>query len=420
MIKFLLCFLSSVAVAQQPVFNSKGLLIAADGNSHFTALGGNANTEAVSNHDELLAMSFPISLSESKKVPSLPISNSIFNNLSCIEVSTTVPKLAFVLESKGAFTSKNPNSPKTLDKGSFVSVVNISDLKNPKALFRFPIADNPLSMALSPTNEYLAVCSEEYDNELQVIEINFEGKPVRKIKKPIELGNDRISFVQWTNDGDYLAYSNETRKEIGLIQVIRDRPTQKIIRLQLFGKPIKLGIIPGPGKFTKNGKYYLVADMKNAKSSSENLEPAELFVVRFSYDESGQHSLLSKQPVGMNLENFVIHPNNRFVVALNSNKSFYTNPRDDAAGSLTLLNLDENGTISTLGNYRLKGSFPSGLQFDSSGDNLAVSVAESTSYGLSFGGIQFWSLIKTPKPMLRIQPTEFYMQTGVHFLKAVN
>jgi hypothetical protein len=33
---------------------------------------------------------------------------------------------------------------------------------------------------VKPNNEYLAVSSEEFDNELQVIEINTEGKPVRR------------------------------------------------------------------------------------------------------------------------------------------------------------------------------------------------------------------------------------------------
>jgi hypothetical protein len=57
--------------------------------------------------------------------------------------------------------------------------MDVTSVANCQPYFGFPFS-NPLSISLSPNNEYLAVSSEEFDNELQVIEINTEGKPVRR------------------------------------------------------------------------------------------------------------------------------------------------------------------------------------------------------------------------------------------------
>jgi hypothetical protein len=412
----LLIFTSSVCLAQKPIFNAKALICLSDGDSDPTHLLSPSNYAEKFSKDKAYIISFPTSLQASKSLHEYNISNSIFSNSSISEVSTSVPSLAFFLETKGP--TNDGSSPKS---GGFISVMDITSIANSQTLFRFPVASNPLSISLSPNNEYLAVSSEEFDNELQVIEINTEGKPVRKVKKPTALGNGRISHICWSPDGDFLVYSNTTKREIGLIQVIRDGPTQKIIRLQLYGEPIKLGLNPGIGKFTPNGKYYIASDVKNSKSEQDNLLPAELFVVKFNFEPDQQHYLLSKQEVGYNLEDFVIHPNSNTIFALSSSKSFYSQQSmsKQDAGELHLLEISPSGAISEVASYPLKGKYPSGLVIDSDGSHIAISIFEYENYGISLGGIQFWNYLETPNKRLQKQNVDFYLPKGVHYLKSI-
>ena len=80
------------------------------------------------------------------------------------------------------------------------------------------------------------------------------GKPIRVIPKPTQLGNGIISDVIWHPKEDYLVYLKQDSKEVGLIKIIKDGPTQKIIRLELAGSTIKLDGLPKTGIFTKDGK----------------------------------------------------------------------------------------------------------------------------------------------------------------------
>ncbi|MDP5120686.1 MAG: WD40 repeat domain-containing protein, partial [Spirosomaceae bacterium] len=412
-----LLFITSLCFSQEPIFNAKGLICLSDGDSEPTHLLSPTNNVEKLSEDKAYVIAFPASIWASKKLKEYNISNSIFSSSSISEVSSNIPSLAFFLETKGS-VSDGGSAPGT---GGFISVMDVSSAANCQTLFRFPVANNPLSISLSPNNEYLAVSSEEYDNEIQVIEVSSEGKPVRKIKKPVSLGNDRISHICWSPDGEFLVYSNTSKREIGLIQVVRDAPTQKIIRLEVYGQPIKLGLNPGMGKFTPDGKFYIAADLKNRKSDQYNLLPAELFVVKFNFEPNQPHFLLSKQEVGYNLEDFVIHPNGSTIFALSSNKSFYAtqsiNAQDE--GKLHLLDISTSGVISETVSYAIKGRYPSGLAIDKDGSHLAISVSEYETYGMSFGGVQFWNYIETPKKQLQKQNVDYYLPKGIHHLKAI-
>ncbi len=412
-----LLLIVSFGFAQEPSFNAKGLICLSDGDSNpINLLSPTTATDKFA-EDRAYIIPFPVSVSASKKLKEYNISNSIFSSSSISEICTNIPSLAFFLETKGT-SSEGGSQP---GSGGFISVMDVTSPANARTLFRFPVANNPLSISLSPNNDYIAVTSEEYDNEIQVIELNAEGKPVRKIKKPVLIGNERISHICWSPDGAFLVYSNATKQEVGLIQVVKDGPTQKIVRLELYGQPIKLGLNPGMGKFTPDGKYYIVSDLKNRKTEQYNLQPAELFVVKFNFEPKQPHYLLSKQEVGYNLEDFAIHPSGNTVFALTSNKSFHTLqsvlPQDE--GKIHLLDIDPSGVITEVRTYPVKGKYPSGLAIDSKGDNIAISVSEYDTYGISFGGIQFWNYSKSPNKQLQKQNVDFYMPKGVHHLKVI-
>ena len=55
----------------------------------------------------------------------------------------------------------------------------------------------------------------------------------------------------------------EASKEVGMLKVTRDGPTNKIIRLDIVGRTLKVGSLPSAGQFTPDSKYYLVPDIKS-------------------------------------------------------------------------------------------------------------------------------------------------------------
>ncbi len=414
--------LSVTVYGQQPKFNARGLFALSDADSDLTSL---MDTEHKSQHlessDKLHLIRFPLETTKEQNLREFPISNSIFSTSSIVEISTTTPRLAYILETKGAATNDG------LASGSFISVLDISSLDSPKALFRFSVATNPTSIALSPDNQYLAVASEEAENEIQVIEVNADGKPLRKIKKPNTLGADKISHVCWSPDGKHLIYTNETKKEIGVIDFLLDNPTEKLGKMRQSGQPIQLGLLPSFGQFTSDGKYYVVSDLKQSKTSAADktaalrLEPAEIFVIKFNFDTADQPYLLSKQAVGVNLESFLIHPNGNTIFALSSEQSFDENVilSEKTSAKLHLLSLSDSGVLSNVATYPIRGRYPSGLTIDSTGQNLAVSIAEYENYGLKFGGVQFWQFTSGTAKKLTKQPTDYYLPKGIHYLKAI-
>lgn len=415
-----LVFLPFFTFSQSPQFNSRGLLILSDGDmdpSSFYYDKINFITESV---DNLIGVSLPLTFQNSKFLKKNRVSNSMISNFSCFEISNSQPRIAYILETKGSVKQSEFSLSNSFEKGSYISVVDVSDINNIKPLFKFPVASNPISISLSPTGEYLAVCSEEYDNELQIIEMSFEGKPVRKIKKPVTFGNDRISSITWTNDGNYLVYSNESKQEVGLISIVKDAPTQKIIRLETFGQPIKLGVMPGKGHFTSDDRFYIISDLKKKKTLVNDNSEAELFVVKFSFD-GGQHYLLSKQSVGKNLENFIIHPSNNYVFALASNDSFFPDAslQNNRKAKLSLLDLTTDGTLILNQSFVVEGSNPSGMQLDNNGQHLAIAISSFNNFGENFGGIEFWTFDENSGTKLKKQPNLLYLLPGVHTVKSL-
>lgn len=54
----------------------------------------------------------------------------------------------------------------------------------------------------------------------------------------------------------FLVYLKQDTKEIGLLKIIKDGPTQKIIRVEQSGNTIKFDGVPTFGTFTSDGKYF--------------------------------------------------------------------------------------------------------------------------------------------------------------------
>jgi DNA-binding beta-propeller fold protein YncE len=426
MIKYLLACLTifNISVfAQQINFDAKGLILISDADMAASAFANGKLLKEKGTKDLFSTIKLPFTISD--EVKSLVVSNSVVNWTKGLAISPN-QKFAYVVESKSSTTdavTEVKNVWTDLPAGGFITVVDITDLNVPKVLFKFPTGHNPMSVEVSPSGEYLAICTEEYGKELQVLELDATGKPIRIINKPQTFPAGRIKNVSWHPNGDYLAFTIEETKEIGLIRVVRDGPTTKIIRMDMVGKPVRVGSYPVAGQFTPDGKYYLIPDLKwgdAAKNETGYDGKGEIFVMRFNLIGEGEHFLLNKVKVGENPESFAISPDGSTIAVLNINKTFYpfSNPSRTNQASISLLKLAD-GTINKIAEYPFEGILPKSIAFDKNGENLAVSVYEYPTLGKHFGGVEFWKVNKSDRPTLTRQDIKFYLQRGVHTMRIV-
>lgn len=419
---FAIVFTSQTGNCQNINFDAKGLVFLSDADmSAFSLIDGDLRKNA-NDKDEISTLTFPLSYGNPGQIKSDKASNSVLESKKSIAI-TSNQKLAYVLETRGE-TDYNDVSFKNMDSefptGRYVTVVNIENLNQPKSLYRFPVGENPSSIALDSKNKYLALTCEEYGKEIQVFELDNAGKPLRIIKKPISFEPGRIVDLVWHYSGDYLVYINQDEKQVGLIKVLRDGPTQQIIRLETLGEPVKIGGMPAMGKFTPDGKHFLILDKKKELSNKDLDTKGELFVIRFN-PETGALSLLSKTQVGENPMGFDIHPEGEYILVNNLERSFYPPEQFSSSGesSLSVLHLNYDGKIENKETFPIQGILPASVAFDKTGKNVAFSVYQYLTFGFSFGGIEFLTFNSKATKMLTYQKGKIYVSRGVNSIKVI-
>lgn len=415
-----LFFISSVVSAQNISFDAKGILFLSDADLPAFSFDNGPLYREKGSTDKFGGILFPLKYSSPSPISEEVISNSSVTNYKSIATSRD-NRTAYVLESKGPLEPGSEQQRKNLPDGHYVSVVDISNLQKLKPEYRFPVGVNPKAIELDKKNEYLAICTEEYDKEIQVFELNEFGKPIRIIGKPNLLPAGKITDVCWHPGGDFLAYINQETHEIGLIKVLRDGPTQKIIRLEQYGTPLKIAGLPTHGKFTPDGKYFLVLDKKKEAENSSGAEKGEIFVIKFNLEDASSHFLLSKAEVEENPSSFVIHPQGNWIIVSNHKRSFEDPEKSSltAQSSLSVLSFSVNGTIQNTGNVNIEGILPFSLGFDKTGQNIALGIFQYLSFGHTFGGIEFYKFTPERTTKLEKQKAKIATSKGIHAIKVI-
>jgi DNA-binding beta-propeller fold protein YncE len=417
----LLCSLSTFS--QKLSFDAKAIIAISDADMAASAYIDGKLLKEKGTKDVFSTIKLPLK-QYSDELNNIIVSNSAMNWSKGMVISPT-HNLAYIAETRG-MTPDNVNEvadiSTELPTGGYISVVDIKDINNPKLLYKFPTGKNPIAVDISPTGEYLALCTEEYGKELQVLELDESGKPIRIINKPKEFPSGRVTDITWHPNGDFLGFTMEDSKEIGLIKVTRDGPTTKIIRLDLLGHMLKVGNLPGAGQFTPNGKYYLVPDTKSILGKSQESDlTGNLFVIKFNLEGTGDHFLITKAKLGENTSGFTISPDGELVIATNVKKSFYpwNNSSFSQKSSLSLLKLTSDGSLNNIGEYEFDGIMPENVVFDSTGKNIAVTIFDYYNFGKHFGGIEFWQVKNGDKPSLQKQEFKLFMPRGCHTIHVI-
>jgi WD40 repeat protein len=419
----LLLFVCQVSFGQQINFNAKGLLFLQDSDFNYYSGTSGQIVKSRNNIDKIGAVLFPLKYESAKEISEESVSNSVFYNQKAIAVRSD-GRICYVLESKGGIKRdylEAQNNVKDLPEGNYVSVVEISNLSKLKPDYRFPVGLNPTAISLSKDDQYLAVSSEAYNQELQVLELNEFGKPIRIISKPNLFGNGKISDITWHPSGDFLVYIKQETKEVGLIKVVRDGPTKKIVRLETHGNTLKMEGLPQSGQFTADGKYYLLLDKKQEINTKDNAKKGEVFVIKFNLEDQANHFLISKVEIQENPTAMAIHPEGNWVLVANAKgSSDYPVSIKSNQYSISVLNLNSGGNITTKATVDAEGMLPSSIVFDKNGQNAAVSIFENLNFGKNFGSIDFFKFnVSGSTPKLEKQSNRIFTETGIHYLKVI-
>lgn len=413
----LFLLVSITSFSQNLSFDAKGIVALSDADMAASAFANGKIYKEKGTKDAFTSIKLPLEKSYDE-VRSVIVSNSAANHTKAMVVSNT-HHLAYVVDTRGMLAdnvAELKNINEDLPAGGFITVIDIADVAHPKVLYKFPTGKNPIGIDISPKGEYLVLCTEEEGKELQVLELDPTGKPVRIIHRPQGLPAGKISDVSWHPNDNFIAFTFEDTKEVGLLKTTRDGPTNKIVRLELQGKPVKIGITPGAGQFTPDGKFYLIPDLKRGQGDVEG----ELFVIKFNL-EGTEHFPISKAKVGQNPEGFAISPDGSLIVVANIKRTFLNWESADLSrkASLSLLKLMPDGSLVNHGEYEFEGILPKSVEFDRSGKNIAVTVYDYFNYGKHFGGIEFWKVNQGDKPSLQKQDFKMFLTRGCHSLRVV-
>lgn len=415
-----------IVKAQVPTFNAKGLVLLSDADMAASTLSDGLILKDKTAKDQVCFIKLPLSNTFNDEIKCLPASNSLFGMAKCLAISKN-GKLAYIAESRGTISDSQDtlkNIPADIPAGSYITALDLSDISQPKLLFKIPVGKNPMALSISPDNQYLAVCTEDYGKELQFFELDGNGKPLRVINKPATMPSGRISDVTWHPSGDYLAFTAEDYRQVGIIKFVKDGPTKQIIRAEILGNAIRVGNFPSTGEFTPDGKFYLVLDLKKGEDAPSEMGydgKGEVFVMKMNYEGTGEHFLLSRTKVSENPKSITVSPDNKTILVVNTLKSGL--PWMDKAfsnkSSISILSLSDDGTIANKGEYLFEGILSKSIAFDTTGENFVTTVFEFQSYGKHYGGLEFWQIRGGANPSLVKQNTRIFLPRGTHTVQII-
>lgn len=414
-----LSLLAGGVMAQQgPIqFTAKSIVALSDADMAASAMIDGNLLKDKGTKDALTTIGFPLDRNGANIFSSV-VSNSMALYDKVLAVSNN-GKLAFVIEGKG----QTGDSLTTLKDGmaglpasTKMFTVDLSAGK-PAVKFGFAVGPNPTAVTINPTGNSLIVASADPGKELRIIEVDGTGKPTRILTAPSPVTGATITDLAFHPGGQFVAYTIGATGEIGLMKYGMD--ATKKPNLTPHGKPVKVGTMPGSGKFTADGSTYIVVDGKKAAGAA-GTGAGEIFAVQFSTEDTpGEHKIASQAATGEGPESVAISPDGSVVVVVNSGQSYQ--PFGNAAvgkSSLTTYALT-GGKLTKSADYPFEGIAPQSVDFDRTGSAIAVAIPEYLDYGMRNGGIEFWTVTKGAAPTLTKQPGRIGLTRGCHTIKVI-
>lgn len=409
----------------QPVqFIGKNLLVTSDADMVATAYADGKLDQVEGIEDALTVLDLPLNQNK-PAVAAIEASNSVMNWPQTVTVSPDGTK-AYVIETRGQV----PNNIQKFDdvwadmpKGELLTIVDISIPSQLKVLKKIAIAKSPNSVSISPDGRFLAIDNKEKGKELVIVELE-NGLPQNSRYFAIDNDSSEVGVVRaisWHPSGRYLALNLEDRS-IAFYKFQADGS------IEPFGNRLKLGTRLSEGKFTPDGRYFVVTDTGWGDTLGYIINRnGKLFSVSFDAN-NGEHELVSQTEVGLSPEGFAMSPDASMLVTVNMRRTYApegilrTIVPGTEYSSLSLVKMNPtSGELTTVREeYGFEGLLPEDAVFDASGKSLAVVIYNYREPSPTNGAIEFWNVISTTdEPKLERTGFKIDVTRGSHSMYLV-
>lgn len=414
-------------VAQSPAsFMGRALLIASDADMVATAYADAKLDRVVGIEDTLTVVELPLNVAK-PAIAQMQVSNSVMSWPQIMAVSPNGQR-AYVAEvrSRPADEIQEFENIDQMPDGAKVTVIDIANPLQPKAIESVSVGRNPEHLSISPDGRFLAVNLEDPGRELLIITLQADGRLGQRSYFPMSIDGTRQDnrAAIWHPSGNYLAMTQDRNRNIGFYQVNRkgDR-----IAVTPMGKPLTVGNHLSSARFTTDGRFLLVPDLKWSTKPNSQLSllinpKGEMIAIRFEPESGELPEVVSRVEVGLSPEGFALSPDNSLIATVNMRRTYLPNRlpawRGKPYSSLSLVKFDRNsGQLTTVGTeYGFEGLLPEQATFDASGKSLAVAIYNYREPSPKKGAIEFWNVIAGGDPKLERTNYKIDITRGAHDL----
>ena len=407
--------------AQSPIqFNARAIVAISDADLSASALIDGNRLTSPGTRDQLTYITLPLNRN-GQSIGSVNLSNSMSLTDKALAV-TSSGRIGFVIEGRGSVGDSLGTIKGITDfpATNTMYIVDLSSPQKPVVKYKFPVGTSATlnAVSLAPAGSSMVVASGEPGKELKLVTIDATGKPTGVLTAASPVPGAVITDVAFHPNGQFVAYTTAAG-DVGLMKYAIDEKTKKPYVIA-HGKPVKVGTMPGSGKFTASGNYFVIADGKKAPGAG-GAGAGEVFVVQFSTEDApADAKIISQIATGESPEAVAISPDGSIVAVVSSGQSYQPFTNAAAGKSEVALYSLKDGKLAAAGKAAIDGIMPQAVEFDKSGDNLAVGVSEYLDYGIRNGGIEFYKITKGDQPSLIKQPGRINVTRGVHAIRVVN
>ena len=128
----------------------------------------------------------------------------------------------------------------------------------------------------------------------------------------------------WHPSGRYLAMTQDRNRRVGFYEV---QTMDGAISVTPLGEPITVGNHLSNPRFTSDGRFLLVPDLKwslyNNRTLSALLNPrGEMVAIQFEPDSGRSPEVVSRAEVGLSPEGFALSPDNSLIATVNMQRTY--------------------------------------------------------------------------------------------------
>lgn len=275
------------------------------------------------------------------------------------------------------------------------------------------VGPNPFAVAMHPNQAFVASVIDSAGSEIALTQFK-NGAFGKTFYFPIGVQTSikiRATDITWHPSGNFLALSLE---ETGMVAFYQLKYLGNFPVIQMINSPLRIGKLPGAGRFTPDGKQYLIPDL------NDWINPGRMLVIRPDFKKNGKHGAVAYANLKRAPETFAISPDGKQVVVINMEGSHFPEGHEAKTKYSTIQLFDRDpysGKLSEKTSIKYDGILPQSVCFDKDGKTIAVLAFQFQ--GKPNGGIDFFE-ITDQNELIRLSDSQIELARGAHTMLLID